>query len=105
MTVPAGSAVLTACSSALMAAAVAALRNRYSSCAVSGVPCACSRVISPGVTQPPAVPVTELASPTTVSVGLPGTPVRVIFWPSGGSRISPGAGLESSTTWPGFVAH
>ena len=72
--------------------------NRYSICALGGPPGARSRAISPGVTQPSAVLVTELPKPTTVSAGVPGTPVTVRVLPSPGP---PPPGLPSSTTWPG----
>ncbi len=45
----------------------------------------------PGVTQPAADPVTELAKPTTVSLGFPGTPGRVSLVPSGSTPL-PGRG-------------
>jgi hypothetical protein len=63
--------------SALIAAAVPALEKSYSICDACGVPAACSAAISAGVTQPCAVPVTDVAMPTTVSSGEPGTPVSV----------------------------
>ena len=49
--------------------------TRYSICALAGAPGARSRAISPGVTQPSAVFVIELAKPTTVRAGAPGAPV------------------------------
>ena len=72
VTAPAGSAAVTAATSARIAAAVPALRNRYSICAAAGVPGARSAAISAGRTQPSAESVTDVAMPTTVSVGLPG---------------------------------
>src|SRR5215469_13102306 len=76
-TLPCGSAPVTAAMSAFTAAVVAALEKRYSICDSTGAPAACSAAISPGVTQPCAVPVTDVAMPTTVSFGEPGTPVSV----------------------------
>lgn len=73
-----GSARPTVAMSALTATLEPALANRYSICSVSGTP---SAVIWAGTTQPPAVPVAEVPTPTTVSVGRPGTPVSVITWP------------------------
>ena len=72
--------------------------NRYSICVLCGTPGARSRAISPGVTQPSAVFVTELPNPTTTSAGVPGTPVTVMVLPSAGP---PPPALPSSTTWPG----
>ena len=81
-----------------------ALRNRYSICALPGVPAGRSREISPGVTHPSAELVTEAASPTTVSTGWPGELATVIFAPSG-SRICPSLDeLTARTSWPGASA-
>ena len=57
------------------AAAVPALRNRYSICRAAGCSAAgCRAAAVAGVTQPSAEPVTDAATPTTVSVpGRPGT--------------------------------
>ena len=65
-----------------------------------GVPGACSAVISPGATQPSAVLVIELAKPTTVRDGFPGTPVTARVLPVTGP---PPPGKPFSTTWPGPV--
>src|SRR5215470_14204348 len=70
-------AAMTAAMSVFTAAVVAALEKSYSICDTSGAPAACSAPISPGVTQPCAVPVADVAMPTTVSFGEPGTPVTV----------------------------
>src|SRR5947207_1607105 len=83
--------------SAFTAAVVPALEKRYSICDTSGVPAACSAAISAGVTQPCAVPVTDVATPTTVSFGEPGTPVTVICDPT--ARFRPG--WLDSTICPG----
>ena len=83
MTDPRGSAALTTASSARTAAALPALRKRYSICSAAGTPGARRRATSLGTTQPSAELVAELAMPTTVSVGRPGTPVTAIFVPSG----------------------
>ncbi len=82
-------------------------------------PSACSRAASPVVTQPSAVPVTELAKPTTVSVRAPAAPlapvpaavpvtlldvvpVTVSLLPSCRPPSPfPGPAPRSSTTWPG----
>src|SRR5215468_12402325 len=85
-TLPCGSAAVTAAMSLFTAAAVAALEKRYSICDTSGAPAACSAPISPGVTQPCAVPVADVAMPTTVSFGEPGSPVTVICDPSPACR-------------------
>jgi len=102
-TLPCGSAAVTAAMSVFTAAVVAALEKRYSICDVSGVPAACRAAISPGVTQPCAVPVADVAMPTTVSFGEPGAPVTVIFDPTPACRpdwldstICPGPAAQ----WP-----
>src|SRR5260370_30621957 len=91
--------------SVFTAAVVPALEKRYSICDASGVPAACSAAISAGVTQPCAVPVTDVATPTTVSFGEPGTPVTVICDPTPRFRpdwldntICPGPVAQ----WPAF---
>jgi hypothetical protein len=81
-TLPCGSAAVTAAISVFMAAVVPALERRYSICDTSGAPAVCSAAISPGVTQPCAVPVADVAMPTTVSFGEPGTPVTVTCDPT-----------------------
>src|SRR5580692_9195407 len=93
-----GSAAATAATSARTAAAVPALRNRYSICMAAGCAAAgCRAAAVAGVTQPSAEPVTDAATPTTVSV--PGRPVTVSWVPSGtAGRFS--SELDS-TTWPG----
>ncbi len=78
-----------------------ALRNRYSICAMAGVPAARSLAISLGTTQPAAELVTESATPTTVSTGFPGTPVMVSRVPSGMELSEPGLGSLDRTIWPG----
>src|SRR5438876_10608444 len=97
VTAPDGSALVTAAMPAPTAASAAALRNRYNICALAGVPGARSRGISPGSTQPSADSVTESAKPTTVSAGVPGTPVMVTEVPRG-MKPAPGQVL-SSTIW------
>ncbi len=88
-----GSAAATPATLARTAAAVPALRNRYSICTAAG----CSAAAVAGVTQPSAEPVTDAARPTTVSV--PGRPGTVSWVPSGsGGRLS--SELDS-TSWPG----
>src|SRR6266487_2833000 len=91
--------------SAFTAAVVPALEKRYRICDTSGVPAACSAAISAGVTQPCAVPVTDVATPTTVSFGEPGAPVTVICDPTARFRpdwldntICPGPEAQ----WPDF---
>src|SRR5215470_4722126 len=98
-TLPCGSAAVTAAMSAFTAAAVAALEKRYSICDTSAAPAACSAPISPGVTQPCAVPVADVAMPTTVSLGEPGTPVTVTCDPIPSCRPD----WLDSTTCPGPV--
>src|SRR6516165_2553679 len=98
-TLPCGSAAVTAAMSVFTAAVVAALEKRYSICDVSGVPAACRAAISDGVTQPCAVPVTDVAMPTTVSFGEPGTPVTVSCEP----RLTFSPAALDSTTCPGPV--
>ena len=83
VTAPGGSAAATAATSARTAAAVPALTNRYSICAAGGVPGVRSAAIWPGTTQPSADWLIELAMPTTVSCGVPGTPVTVRRAPNG----------------------
>src|SRR5215470_4348073 len=94
---PRGSTARTRAVSALTAAFVPALEKRYSICAVCGVPGARSAASSAGVTQAWAVPVTELATPTTVSRGDPGTPVTVMCDPTDTGGPSP---LSDHTTSP-----
>src|ERR1700728_1270466 len=96
MTVPAGSAFVTAVTSALSSAAVAARLNWYSSRSVTEAPSAPRLDSSPGVTQAPAVLVTELARPTTVSTGWPGRLVTVKGLPSGGPSLQAGP-LQNGT--------
>ena len=87
VTAPAGSAAASAAASAAVsartAAAVPASRNRYSFCTLAGVPGGRSFAISAGSTQASADPVIEAAMPTTVSRGVPGTPVTVRVEPTG----------------------
>ena len=61
-------------------------------------------MISPGVTQPSAELVTEVASPTTVSTGWPGVLSTVIFAPSGSPICTSLDGLTARTSWPGWSA-
>jgi len=100
VTAPAGSAALTAAALTPTSPAVAAARNRYSICALGCVPGGRSLAISAGSTQPSADWVTEAAKPTTVSVGVPGTPVTVTVAPSEMNWAPPGQVLPS-TIWPG----
>src|ERR1700691_1899028 len=99
VTAPAGSAASSAPSSARTTESDPALRNWYTICAVAGAPGARRAATSPGVTQPSAVFVTDVAMPTTVSAGLRGTLVAVITVPSGSARP-----LPDSTTWPDWSA-
>jgi hypothetical protein len=106
-TAPRGKAAVTAVTSARTAAAESALRNRYSSCALAGTFAGLSRAISSGTTQPSAEPVTEVAMPTTVSVGVPATPVAMSSVPSPvpGGRLPFGyTSALDRTTWPGRCA-
>ena len=103
MTAPAGSAAVTAATSARMAVAVPASRNRYCICAAGVVPGACSLAISPGSTQPPAELSTESAMPTMVSVTLPAAPGMVSCVPSGTETPLPGAGVAGQHQLPGPV--
>src|SRR6516165_8803766 len=59
-TLPCGSAAVIAAMSLATAPVVAALEKPYSICAVCGAPAECSAAISPGVTQPCAVPVADV---------------------------------------------
>jgi hypothetical protein len=74
---------------------VAALEKRYSIWLTSGAPGARSAATSAGSTQARAVWVIELAKPTMVRCGDPGTPVTVIWAPI----CSPGPRASFSTTW------
>src|SRR5215472_15808945 len=98
-TLPCGSAAVTAATSLFTATAVAALEKRYSICDTCGAPAECSAAISPGVTQPCAVPVTDVAMPTTVSFGEPASPVTVSCEP----RLTFSPAALDSTTCPGPV--
>src|SRR5262249_23076224 len=98
---PCGSAARSAAMSALTSAVVAALAKRYSICATSGVPGARSAAISAGGTQAGAVVVIDVAVPTTVRRGEPGTPVTVSCVPM--PIPAPWPSL-CSTTCPGCVA-
>src|ERR1700730_16228492 len=75
--------------SALTAALVLALEKRYSICATFGVPGARSAAISAGTTQACAVPVADVATPTTVRCGEPATPLTVICDPTDTGGPSP----------------
>src|SRR5262249_39532224 len=104
-TLPYGSAPRIEAMSEFTAAAVPAVENWESIGETSGVPAACSAAISDGVTQPCAVSVTDVAMPTTVSFGEPGTPVTVSCDPTPSCRpdwldntICPGP----SAQWPAF---
>ena len=83
----------------LICAAVAALEKRYSIWLTSGVPGARSAAASDGSAQAWAVWVIEVAKPTMVRCGDPGTPVTVICDPS----CSCGPWTPPSTTWSGRV--
>ena len=88
---PGGSAARTAATSAETAVLLAALENRYSICASPEPP---SAAISAGSTHACPVRVTEVAVPTTVRRGEPGTPLSVICVP----------GWTSPLPWP-LLAH
>src|SRR6516165_10712317 len=98
---PGGSASRTAAMSALTWAVVPALAKRYSICATSGSPGARSAAISEGITQAWAVRVIDVAVPTTVRRGEPGTSVTVTCVPI--ATVEPWPSV-SSTTCPGCVA-
>src|SRR5215472_13121624 len=83
VTVPAGSAAVRVARSPRTAAVVPASRNRYSICALAGVPGGRSLPISAGRTQASADLVIEAAMPTTFSRGVPGNPVTVSVEPTG----------------------
>src|SRR6516165_8858917 len=80
--VPAGSARVRAVASALICDGVSARWKRYSICAAAGVCGVRSAAISAGSTQPSAVSVIDLATPTTVSTGCAGVLVTVILVPT-----------------------
>jgi hypothetical protein len=95
--------------SAVIAEVLPALAKRYSSCAWTGFPRPASALTSDGSTQASAVPVTESATPTTVSFCDPAvtvdpgnTPVprSITIWlpPSG---QWPSSSVRSSTRPPG----
>src|SRR6516165_7543914 len=96
---PCGSAARTSAMSAVTWAVVPALEKRYSICVTCGAPGARSAEISAGVTQAWAVWVIDLAKPTTVRCGDPGTPVTVICAP-----MATAGPRSVSTTCPGWVA-
>src|SRR5215468_2080832 len=98
---PCGSAARSAAMSALTSAVVAALAKRYSICTTSGVPGARSAAISAGATQAWAVVVIDVAVPTTVRRGEPGTPVTVSCVPMPTREAWPSV---STTACPGCVA-
>ena len=81
-----------------------ALRKRYSIWSLPGVPGVRSRAISPGVTQPSAELVTEVAFPTTVSTGWPGALVTLSRAPSGSPICTSLEELTARTIWPGWSA-
>src|SRR5690348_12343239 len=85
--------------SALIPAEVAAPEKRYIIWLTSGAPGARSAATSDGSTQAWAVWVIEVAKPTMVRRGEPGTPVTVICAPI----CSPGPRASFSTTWSGRV--
>src|SRR5260370_26424741 len=87
--------------SAFTSALVPAVEKRYSICVTSGVAGARSAAISAGTTQPCAVSVIDVAKPTTVRCGDPGTPVTVICVPM---PIDGPIRMSFSTTCPGCVA-
>src|SRR5215468_3336100 len=103
---PAGSALVMAATSVLICDEVSALWNRYSICAAAGACAGRSAAISAGSTQPAAVSVIDLATPTTVSTGCPGALVTVIWLPMS-CAVGPGPLWKSreSTISPGRRAH
>ena len=86
--------------SALISLPVAALEKRYSIWLTSGIPGARSAATSDGSTQAWAVWVIEVAKPTMVRCGGPGTPVTVTWVPIpiDGPNL-----MLFQTTWPGCV--
>src|SRR6516165_4057240 len=103
---PCGSAARSAATSAFTWVVVPALAKRYSICARSGVPGARSAAISAGATQTWAVWVIDVAVPTTVRRGEPGTPVTAICvpMPTGEAWPSEAWPSVSTTACPGCVA-
>src|SRR5262249_19594842 len=102
---PAGSAAVSAATSARSCAAEPALANRYSICAAAGAPAGRRTVAWAGTTHAPPVPVIERAYPTTVSRGFPGAEVTVSLVPSGADIVGPPCcTLLDSTIWPGRCA-
>src|SRR5215469_14084714 len=85
--VPGGSELAIVRMSACSAAAEPAAANLYSNCDVDGVPGARKAEISAGRTQPSADWLTDVATPTRVSTGDPGTPRAVICEPTGMPRL------------------
>ena len=104
MIVPAGSARVRAVTSALICDWVSACWKRYSICATAGVCGGRSAAISAGSTQPSAVLVIDLATPTTVSTGCPGTLVTVIWLPMSCVTGPPLLKSRESTISPGRCA-
>src|SRR5215469_11682330 len=103
--VPDGSARVRAVTSASSCGWVSAWWNRYSICAAAGACGGRSVAICAGSTQPSAVSVNDLATPTTVSFGCPGALVTMIWLPMS-CAVRPGLGkLRESTISPGRRAH
>jgi len=95
---PRGSEARIRAMSAFTAAFVPALAKRYSICATAGAPGARSAAISAGTTQACAVSVAEVATPTTVRFGEPGTPITVTCAPTDTAGPRPD---RDHTTSPG----
>src|SRR5262249_33594985 len=103
--VPDGSARVSAVTSEVSCGWVPAGRNRYSICEAAGACGGRSAAICAGSTQPSAVSVIDLATPTTVSTGCLGALVMVIWVPMS-CAVRPGLGKSrDSTISPGRCAH
>src|SRR5215468_8023318 len=103
---PAGSALVMAATSVLICAWVSAWWNRYIICASAGACGGRRAAISAGSTQPLAVSVIDLATPTTVSTGCPGALVTVIWVPmSCAAVLGPPWKSRERTISPGRCAH
>src|SRR5499425_3313564 len=103
--VPAGSTRVRAVTSALISGCVSAWWNRYSICAAAGACGGRSAAIWAGSTQPAAVSVIDLATPTTVSTGRPGALVTVIRVPMSCAAGPTPLKSRESTISPGRRAH
>src|SRR5215468_4577162 len=102
---PAGNALVRAATSVLICAWVSAGWNRYIICASAGACGGRRAAISAGSTQPLAVSVIDLATPTTVSTGRPGALVTVIWVPMSCAAGPTPLKSRVSTISPGRCAH